>query len=53
MLQEKEKLLVTGNYSFSHNVFYSCISLVCQNAVLYGNGLNQWGSDQATQILQV
>ena len=33
------KLLVTSNFSFSHNVFYSYISLVCQNAVLCGNGL--------------
>ena len=35
-----EKLLVTSSFSFSHNVFHSCISLVCQNVVLYGNGLN-------------
>ena len=39
-LREKEKLLVTSNFSFSHTVFYSYISLVCQNAVLCGNGLN-------------
>ena len=36
---EKEKLLVTSNFSFSHNVFYSNISLVRQNAALCGNGL--------------
>ena len=35
---EKEKLLVTSHFSFSH-VFYRYISLVCKNAVLCGNGL--------------
>ena len=39
-LWEKEKLLVTSNFSFSHNAFHSYISLVRQNAALYGNGLN-------------
>ena len=34
-----EKLLVTSNFSFSHNVFYGYISLVRQNAVLCGNGV--------------
>ena len=38
-LQEKEKLLVTNNISFSHNVSHSYISLVHQNVVLCGNGL--------------
>ena len=33
-----EKLLVKSNFSFSHNVFHSYISLVCQNAVSCGNG---------------
>ena len=33
----KEKLLVTSNFSFSHNVFYTYISLVRQNAALCGN----------------
>ena len=32
-------MLVTSNFSFSYNVFHSYISLVRQNAVLYGNGL--------------
>ena len=36
--REKEKLLVTSNFSFSHNVFHSYISLVRQNAALCGNG---------------
>ena len=35
----KEKLLVSSNFSFSHNVFHSYISLVHQNAALSGNGL--------------
>ena len=35
----KDKLLVTSNCSFSHNVFHSYIFLVRQNAVLFGNGL--------------
>ena len=34
-----EKLLVTSNFSFSHNVFHSYVSLVRQNAGLRGNGL--------------
>ena len=34
-----EKLLVTSNFSFSHNVLCSYISLVRQNVVLGGNGL--------------
>ena len=34
-------MLVTSNFSFSHNVFYSYISLVYQNVALCGNGLNQ------------
>ena len=36
---KKEKLLVTSNFSFSYNVFYSYTSQVCQNAALCGNGL--------------
>ena len=38
---KKEKLPVTSNFSFSHNVFhsYTCISLVRQNAALCGSGL--------------
>ena len=39
-LWEKEKLLVTSNFSFSHNVFHSYISLVWKNAPLCGNGLH-------------
>ena len=40
-----KKLLVTSNFSFSHNVFHSYISLVRQHAVLCGNGLIRKNSD--------
>ena len=36
---EKEKLLVTSNFSFSHNVFKSCHLLMCQNEYLWSKGL--------------
>ena len=35
-LWEKEKLLVTSNFSFSHNVFKSCVLLMRQNEYLLG-----------------
>ena len=35
-LWEKEELLVTSNFSFSHNVFYSYRSLMRQTVVLCG-----------------
>ena len=38
-LWEKEKLLVTSNFSFSHNVFKSCLVLMCQNENLWSKGL--------------
>ena len=38
-LWEKEKLLVTSNFSFSHNVFKSCLYLMCQNEYLWSKGL--------------
>ena len=38
-LWEKEKLLVTSNFSFSHNVFKSCLVLMCQNKYLWTTGL--------------
>ena len=37
---EKEKLLVTSNFSFSRNVFKSCLLLMHQNEYLWSNGLN-------------
>ena len=38
-LRKKEKLLVTSNFSFSHNVFHSYVSFVLQNVALCGKGL--------------
>ena len=45
----KEKLLDTSNFSFSHNVFHSYLSLVRQNAALCGNGLTRvtWNNLQS------
>ena len=37
----REGLLVTGNFSFSHNVFHSYLSLVHQNVALCSNGLSK------------
>ena len=49
----KEKLLVTSNFSFSHNIFHSYISLVHQNAALCGNGLNsRWTHTVIPNIVQ-
>ena len=38
-LWEKEKLLLTSNFFFSHNVFKSCLLLMCQNEYLWSKGL--------------
>ena len=38
-LWEKEKLLITSNFSFSHNVFKSSLVLMRQNEYLWSNGL--------------
>ena len=35
-------MLVPSNFSFSQNVFHSYISLERQNAVLCGNGINDY-----------
>ena len=37
---EKEKLLVTSNFSFSHSVFNRLVSQGCQKVSLCGNGLS-------------
>ena len=37
----KGEIACSSNFSFSHNVFHSCISVVRQNAAFYGNGLKQ------------
>ena len=36
---EKEKSLVTSNFSFSHSVFKSCQLLMCQNENLWSEEL--------------
>ena len=36
----KGEIACDKQFLFSHNVFHSYISLVCQNAALCGNGLN-------------
>ena len=38
-LFENEKLLLTSNFSFFHNVFKSCLLLMCQNEYLWSKGL--------------
>ena len=38
-LWEKEKLLVTSNFSVFHNVFKSCLLLMCQNEYLWSKEL--------------
>ena len=37
-LLEKEKLLVTSNFFFSHNVFKNCLLLMRQNEYLWSKG---------------
>ena len=39
----KEKLLVTSNFSFSHNVFKRFVLQTCKNQGLCGKGLNRAG----------
>ena len=39
-LSEKEKLLVTNNFFFPHNVFKSCLLLMCYNEYLWSKGSN-------------
>ena len=43
-LWEKEKLLVTSNFFFSHNVFKSCLLLMRQNEYLWSKGLRWFSS---------
>ena len=40
MLWEKEKLLVTSNFSFSHSVFQRLLLQTRKNQGLFGKGLN-------------
>ena len=39
-LWEKEKLLLTSNFSFSQNVFKSCLLFMRENEYLWSKGLN-------------
>ena len=48
---KKEKLLVTSNFSFSHNVFHSYISSLCQNAAMSNHGLNNKSMGECNTIL--
>ena len=48
---EKEKLLVTNNFSFSHDIFHSYISLVRQNVAFSGNGLKELVQDTCSSII--
>ena len=52
-LWEKEKLLVTSNFSTSHNVFRSYISSEHQIAVLWGNGFQSMGRWQRKCNLKI
>ena len=38
-LWEKEKLLITSNFSFSHNAFKNCLLLMRKNEYLWSKGL--------------
>ena len=38
---KKEKLLATSNFSFSHNVFKSCLMFMHQNEYLWSKGLKK------------
>ena len=40
-LWEKEKLLVTSNFSFSHSVFKTLVLQTCLNQGLFGKGLTK------------
>ena len=46
-LWEKEKLLVTSNFSFSQNVSKSCLLLMRQNEYLWSRGLKGKEADKA------
>ena len=39
-LWEKEKLLVTSNFSFSHSIFKRLVLQTCKNKGLFGKGLS-------------
>ena len=47
-LWEKEKLLVTSNFSFSHSVFIRLVLQTRKNQGLFGKGLNQQFIEKTT-----
>ena len=49
-LWEMEKLLVTSNFSFSHNVFKSCLLLMRLNEYPWSKGLNLCQNTGGVQI---
>ena len=45
-LCEKEKLLVTNNFSFSHSVFKRLVRQTRKNQDLFGKGLKDFADDK-------
>ena len=52
-LWDKGKLLVTSNFFFSHNVFKSCLLVMCQNEYLWSKGLIQVVSNKGLTVVEV
>ena len=50
ILCEKEKLLVTSNFSFSHSVFKRLVSQGRQKVSLCGNGLKEKGRNVSNMV---
>ena len=50
-LWEKEKLLIKSNFSFSHNVFKSCLLLLRQNEYLCSKGFKTMGKKHSAKNL--
>ena len=48
-LWEKEKLLVTSNFSFSHSVFKRLVLQTRKNQGLFGKGLNDFERERQTE----
>ena len=51
-LWEKEKLLVTSNFFFTHNVFKSCLLLMRQNEYLWSKGLKSFFQETKTSYVK-
>ena len=52
MLWEKEKLLITSNFSFSHSVFKRLVSQGRQKVSLCGNGLKKKPGEVSINIFK-